>query len=178
MSGYVEREVENLREQRGDALEQVRILTEKVRRKEDAEVKLKEMYETRIQNQEDQVRNEHREREKIEAEKLKREWEDWCRSKKVSLDKNGIIVERERYFSELQMIWACEIIRRSDTTNPLLRQYIWTVKIGLEYENYPIPPTKDEKALVVHGLIKKKASISVCIQSNFQLTRLTLALVR
>jgi hypothetical protein len=132
---HIEKEEENLREERDAALEQVRILTEKLRHKERAEDELKETFSQRIRDREKQVHEDYSENAKNEAWKLKTGWEDWCRSKRLFLDKNHKLVQGEVNFTEAQMKHTTEIIRRRDPDNETLFQsYIWIAFPDLESE--------------------------------------------
>ncbi|KAE9377876.1 hypothetical protein N431DRAFT_461452 [Stipitochalara longipes BDJ] len=120
--------------------------------------KLTEQHRQSLKARGDQIRMEHAEQAKTEAWSLKTAWEDWCKSKKLSLDKKArIIIEGDINFADHEMKMAIEIIRRSDSENKTLFQnFIWTARPGLEYETYPTDPLPDSKMkeiIAIHQVI-------------------------
>lgn len=100
-----------------------------------------------------------------EAEKLRKEWKDFCGTKKISLVKGDLIYGEVR-FNNTQMDHAREIIRRSDPENPSLQDFIGRIRRpGLEYIDYPKPASTIRDVNKIHADLEMKSTVSGSAQS-------------
>jgi len=141
----------------------------KLRLKEIAEEKLKETHKQQLKAREDQIHLEYQDNTKIEAWKLKAEWEAWCKTRTLKLGKKTkILIGGEIHFTDLEMKTAVEIIRCSDSENTaLFENFIWTARPGLQYEEYstdPLPDTKPKDIGAINERIQKKLPVKVCVR--------------
>jgi hypothetical protein len=141
----------------------------RLRLKEVAAVELAETHKQRLKAREDQIGIINAENIKNEAWALKTEWETWCKTKRLSLNrKTRVIIEGDIQFTDVETEMAVEIIRLSDSKNEtLFSNFIWKARPNLEYQGYPTDPLPDSKTkeiIAIHDFIQKKLPLKVCVR--------------
>ncbi|KAN0108233.1 hypothetical protein V8E51_007975 [Hyaloscypha variabilis] len=146
--------------------EQLRRVNNGLRLKEVAAVEFAETHKQRLKAREDQIGIINAENIKNEAWALKTEWETWCKTKRLSLNrKTRVITEGDIQFTDVETEMAVEIIRLSDSKNEtLFSNFIWKARPNLEYQGYPTDPLPDSKTkeiIATHDFIQKKLPLKL-----------------